>query len=363
MEKRKAIVRDGAHCTIGYLSESPAGPGELIVAPEKVSICGTDIQILRGLRDDPAPIVGHEGLAEVAEVGAGASGFAVGDRVTINPTHPSDPDFLLGHNINGLLQQRVQIPATAVSSGLVSHISPNIPAARGTLIEPLAVVTYALECLRLEEPDSLLVIGDGLIGNLTAIVAPHVLGEQVTIGMVHRSELGREWTQSFESHATNGYSVAGVESALGDRVSMLSATHRPGTVSGLTEAVQTLGARLVATHLVGGVAPGSSSAELPGVDLHGVRMANTGGAWPPSRIAFASSALSLVATGNRGVPSSRLERAANLLEDPEFGRRADQLITHDLPFEEGVDTLNAMLSSESRVVDGELVMRLVIGLA
>lgn len=147
MKKHKAIVRHGAQCSLEHLFEGAAGAGELIVAPEKVSICGTDIQILRGLRNDPAPVVGHEGLAKIVEVGAGVSGFAVGDRVAINPTHPSDPDFLLGHNLNGLLQQRVRIPQTAVSGGLVSRISPCISAARGTLIEPLAVVTYALECL------------------------------------------------------------------------------------------------------------------------------------------------------------------------------------------------------------------------
>lgn len=257
--KHKAIVRRGTQCALEHLHEGIAGIGELIVAPEKVSICGTDIQILRGLRDDPAPVVGHEGLVKVVEVGEGAVGFAVGDRVTINPTHPSDPDFLLGHNINGLLQQRVRIPRTAVSGGLVSHVSPCIPAARGTLIEPLAVVTYALECLRLEDPDSLLIVGDGLIGNLAAIAAPRVLGEQVSIGMVHRSELGREWTQAHEPRVTNGRTVAELEPVLGKRIAMLSATHRAGTALGLTEAARTLGTRVVAAHLVGGLAPGLSA--------------------------------------------------------------------------------------------------------
>ncbi len=363
MEKHRAIVRHGTQCALEHLHEGSAGVGELIVTPEKVSICGTDIQILRGLRDDPAPVVGHEGLATIVEVGAGAAGFAVGDRVTINPTHPSDPNFLLGHNINGLLQQRVRIPQTAVSGGLVSHISSRIPAARGTLIEPLAVVTYALECLRLEDPDSLLIVGDGLIGNLAAITAPRVLGGRVSIGMVHRSELGREWTQAFEPHVTNGRNAADLEPALGNRIAMLSATHRAGTAQGVTEAARTLGARLVAAHLVGGLASGMTSPELPGVDLHGVRAANTGGPWPPARVTFSSAELSTVMTGNRGVPNRKLEEAATLLEDPEFGHKTDHLITHDLPLQEGVDVLNSLLSTGDRVVDGELVIRLVIDMS
>ena len=41
----------------------------------------------------------------------------------------------------------------------------------------------------------------------------------------------------------------------------------------------------------------------------------------------------------------------------------DQLITHDCGIEEGVDVLNEMIRSGSRVVDGSLVMRLVISLS
>ncbi|MEV0572999.1 hypothetical protein AB0H79_10900 [Micrococcus luteus] len=131
----------------------------------------------------------------------------------------------------------------------------------------------------------------------------------------------------------------------------------------MTEAAQTLGARVVAAHLVGGLASGTISPELPGVDLHGVRAANTGGPWPPARVSFSSSERSTAVTGNRGVPNRRLEAAAILLEEPDFGDRADRLITHDQPLSKGVETLNSMLATGSRVVDGELVIRLVIGMS
>ena len=360
MDKHKAVVRRGDRCVIDYLNKDEAEAGELIVAPEKVSICGTDMQILRKLRDDPALVVGHEGLAKIVEVGEGVSGFEVGDRVAVNPTHPSDPSFLLGRNINGLLQQRVRIPETAVSGGLVSRISSCIPSARGTLIEPLAVVIYALECLRFKTPDSLLILGDGLIGNLAAIVAPQILGEQISLGMVHRSELGVRWTRAFEPRVVNGRTVADLESALDGRISMLSATHRAGTAPGLTEVAQTFGARLTAVHLVGGLSPHTVSPEFPGVDLYGVRVANTGGLWPPCRVTFSDSERSMVVTGNRGVSNTRLEAASKLLEEPDFGGKVDCLITHDLPFEKGVETLNVMLSTGTRVVNGELVVRLVL---
>ena len=117
------------------------------------------------------------------------------------------------------------------------------------------MVIYALECLRFETPDALLILGDGLIGNLAAVVAPQILGEQISLGMVHRSELGVRWTRAFEPRVVNGRTVADLESALDGRISMLSATHRAGTAPGLTEVAQTFGARLTAVHLRGRTFP------------------------------------------------------------------------------------------------------------
>lgn len=68
-------------------------------------------------------------------------------------------------------------------------------------------------------------------------------------------------------------------------------------------------------------------------------------------------------TGNRGVPNGRLQAVAAQLEETEFGQNADRLITHDLLLREGVEVLNAMLSTRSRVVNEELVVRLVIGMS
>lgn len=51
----RAIVRRGSRSSVEKRPTPTPGPGELLVAPEKVSLCGTDIQIVRGDRDDPRP--------------------------------------------------------------------------------------------------------------------------------------------------------------------------------------------------------------------------------------------------------------------------------------------------------------------
>lgn len=356
----KAIVRRGNRCVVKFVPSECACEGDLIVEPEKVSICGTDIQILRRVRDDPALIIGHEGLSRIFVKGQGVHGFERGDRVSINPTDPANPDFLLGHNLNGLLQEQVRIPAAAVAAGLVTHVSSSIPAARGTLIEPLAVVLYALECLELEHPDSLLIVGDGLIGNFASLVCPYVFDDKTPIAMMHRSELGFEWTHSFNSRVLNAWSVGEASMYLGGRVALLLATHRSGTEPLLTESARVLGSRLVAVHLVGGLPFGSVSSEFPGIDLHKVRMMNTGGGWPPSREIFSDSRRATALTGNRGVTTTQLVNSSVLLQDSNLGLFVDGLITHDCGTEEGVEILNKMIGSGSRVIDGSLVMRLVI---
>jgi threonine dehydrogenase-like Zn-dependent dehydrogenase len=65
-----------------------APPGGLVVACRYGGVCGTDVHLQRGHLDVPVPVVlGHEGLGEVTEVGAGGAAddrgrpLRAGDRV------------------------------------------------------------------------------------------------------------------------------------------------------------------------------------------------------------------------------------------------------------------------------------------
>jgi propanol-preferring alcohol dehydrogenase len=60
-------------------------PGQIRIAIAACAVCRTDLHILDGELPDPHyPIVpGHEVIGRVTELGAGASGFSVGDRVGV----------------------------------------------------------------------------------------------------------------------------------------------------------------------------------------------------------------------------------------------------------------------------------------
>ncbi|NNN30936.1 hypothetical protein HLK59_11250 [Streptomyces sp. S3(2020)] len=117
---------------------------------------------------------------------------------------------------------------------------------------------------------------------------------------------------------------------------LLVTTHRGGTVPAVEAAVAALGER-----------------------LDGVRRANTGGPWPPATTTFTRSGLSLTLSGNRGVTNPQLLAAAETLRTD---TTADPLLTHVLPLEPGVRHLDQIIGDRTRVIDGELVMRLVIDL-
>ncbi|WP_028477052.1 alcohol dehydrogenase catalytic domain-containing protein [Nocardia sp. CNY236] len=357
----RAILRHGATCVLADRPTPEPADGELTVAPERVSLCGTDIQILRGDRDDPSPIVGHEGAARIVGIGPGADDFAIGDRVVINPTHPSDPSFLLGHNVEGLFQERVVIGASAVASGLVGKLPHDLSPERATLVEPFAVVRYALGCLAASRPDTLVVHGDGLIGNLAAVLAPHYLAPGIRIAVVHRTAHGLRWTRTNIPAAANVLSGRDDLAAhTGDRVAVLVATHRAGTVPAIEDVLGQLGSRVVALHLLGGLAPDARSAQLPGVDLPGVRQANTGGPWPPASVTVDTGTHRLTLTGNRGTATAQLTAAAEALR--RWDDSVDMLLTHIVGMVEGVRYINEIITTRTRIIGGELVMRLVVNL-
>lgn len=140
--------------------------GEVLLAPLVAGVCGTDRQILAGSRDDPAPVLGHEGAAVVLDSRAGPGGPRVGSTVVVSPTHPTDP-FLLGHTTEGFWAERVRIPAPAVSGGLVLPLGDLDPGL-SPLAEPLSSVIAGADIAAgpADRATTLVVVGDGTVGEL-----------------------------------------------------------------------------------------------------------------------------------------------------------------------------------------------------
>jgi 2-desacetyl-2-hydroxyethyl bacteriochlorophyllide A dehydrogenase len=63
--------------------------GEAVVRVTLTTICGTDVHILRGEYPvEPGLIIGHEAVGVIHELGAGVTGYQVGDRVLVGAITP-----------------------------------------------------------------------------------------------------------------------------------------------------------------------------------------------------------------------------------------------------------------------------------
>ncbi|KOV87158.1 alcohol dehydrogenase catalytic domain-containing protein [Nocardia sp. NRRL S-836] len=359
----RAVVRGPG--TVSVLDRPTPTPGEheILVAPTFAGLCGTDIQMLRGLRSDPSPVIGHEGVARVVAAGGGvAPELAPGTLVCVNPTHPGDPDFLLGHNVDGLLQERVLIAGSAVRDGLVLPLSTADSTELAALLEPLAVVHYALGMLAEHRPDTLVVFGDGIVGHLAVRAAgvPRVVH-------LHHTGAGLDWSRE--------HPVAGVVRALhdvdgvgllaglpaGERVAVLLATPRDATLCCLDTTLRSLKGD-VTIDLLGGLPPGARTPLLPGADLAAIRAANCAGVPDPAlRFTVRTEKGSVRLLGHRGVANRHLRTAAReLAEHPE---RYRDLVTHVVDLDEAAHVMRHLAGSRDRTVHGRRLIKLAVRIA
>jgi 2-desacetyl-2-hydroxyethyl bacteriochlorophyllide A dehydrogenase len=194
------------------------GPGELLIAPTAVGICGTDVEIFEGslvyFREGWAryPIVpGHEWVGEVVEVGAGVSGFAAGDQVTgetplgcgrcarcrAGAYHlcalRTETGIL---NRDGAMATRLVFPAAA------AHQAGGIPARAAALVEPASVALNGVRRGAVAGRRAL-VVGAGTIGLLAAQCARAEDAAAVTVTDTRPDRLALAAKLGFPAHATD----------------------------------------------------------------------------------------------------------------------------------------------------------------
>ncbi|NLX97731.1 MAG: alcohol dehydrogenase catalytic domain-containing protein [Rhodopirellula sp.] len=190
---------------VGACEYVPPGPGEVRLQVAYCGICGTDVHIFHGLMDRRvhAPqVIGHEASCEVAELGAGVEGVAVGDRVVVRPLQPGQPapvDHGFTHIAENLKFIGIDTPGALQSFWTVpAHTLHRLPDAvsleHGALVEPLAVACHDVRLSGLKPGEHVVVIGGGPIGLLIAMVARqkggHVLVSEVN---PQRLALAREF--------------------------------------------------------------------------------------------------------------------------------------------------------------------------
>lgn len=155
--------------------------GEVLIRVGYAGICGSDMSIYSGKHPRAkAPLVmGHEFSGTVADSGT-AKNIRTGDLVTVNPLiycgvcdtclqgfwHVCESLKLIGIDQDGGFAEYVAVPEKNIVL-LPSRMSLKT----APLIEPLAVAVHAVRKSALKIGDTVVVLGGGPIGVLTALAA------------------------------------------------------------------------------------------------------------------------------------------------------------------------------------------------
>ncbi len=173
----KAVVVHGANdLRVDDLPDPVPREGEVLVAMEWGGICGSDISYWRNGASGTAvlrhPLVlGHEVAGHIVGVGAGVTGFDVGQRVTIHPATAAGGYFGSAafdpHTDGGFCELKV------VRVEQVRGLPDAVETDRGALAEPLAVAMHAVNRAGQVRGRDVLVNGAGPIGSLVVAAAKY----------------------------------------------------------------------------------------------------------------------------------------------------------------------------------------------
>ena len=161
---------------------------DAIVQVDSVTICGTDLHILKG--DVPAVtdgrILGHEAVGTVTEVGAGVKNVRTGDRVLVSCISAcgrcrycrdgmygqclNGGGWILGHRIDGTQAEYVRVPFADNST---NQVPAGVTDEEVLMLADILPTSYEVGVLNghVQPGDTVAVVGAGPIGLATMLAA------------------------------------------------------------------------------------------------------------------------------------------------------------------------------------------------
>ncbi|HEV7240728.1 MAG TPA: alcohol dehydrogenase catalytic domain-containing protein [Thermoanaerobaculia bacterium] len=179
------------------------GPGEALIQVTTTTICGTDLHIVRGEYPvKPGLIIGHEPVGVIAQLGAGVTGYEIGDRVLVGAItpcgqchaclsghhsqcgHGNDCEALggwrFGNTINGAQAEYLLVPNAQAN---LAKIPDELTDEQVVLLADIASTGISgAESGEVTLGDKVAVFAQGPIG-LCASVGARLLGASMVIGI------------------------------------------------------------------------------------------------------------------------------------------------------------------------------------
>ena len=178
----KAVLLEDCKVVIKDIEVPKLQEGDVLVKMKACGLCGTDLEKISCQYVASQPILGHEptGIVEESTV----DWLKKGDRVFAHhhvPCYecyycrkgsPTMCPYYRKTNLDpGGFAEYFRVPAWNVKRGGILKLPDNVSFDEGAFIEPLATVVRAQRRVRIDEGDTLFIVGAGPMGLLHAAMA------------------------------------------------------------------------------------------------------------------------------------------------------------------------------------------------
>ncbi|MFE9609749.1 alcohol dehydrogenase catalytic domain-containing protein [Streptomyces sp. NPDC006012] len=174
-------------------------PTDAIVRVDAVTICGTDLHILKGDVPEvrPGTVLGHEAVGEIVETGGDVWSVRPGERVLLSCISAcgrcrycrrsvygqcrGGGGWILGHLIDGTQAEYVRVPYADLS---VYPLPGTLPSSEAVLLADIFPTSYEVGVLngRVRPGDTVVVVGAGPVG-LAAIASARLFAPERIIAV------------------------------------------------------------------------------------------------------------------------------------------------------------------------------------
>lgn len=194
------LVRSGGEVALDEIEEPSVHAGDVLVRPVVSGLCGTDLEIIAGTIDEAYvhyPVVlGHEWVGRLAAhphdgplvVVEGIVPCEQCDECLRGASNLCRTYDEIGFTRHGALAESIAVP-----SHLVHELHHDVNALDAALVEPMAVVWRALNRAQVRTGSRCLVIGDGTVALLAALLLQR-------FSPAHTTMLGLRRTQETLAH-------------------------------------------------------------------------------------------------------------------------------------------------------------------
>ena len=166
------------------------GAGELLVRVATCGICGTDLKKIHTGSHSAPRIFGHEMSGTIVAAGEGVTSYQVGERVVVHHHVPCGECYYCRKQTptqcelykkvgvtagfepsGGGFAEYIRIMDWIVAGRGVVRVPHGVPFEQAAFVEPVNTVLKGVKQLNLQSDDTVLVIGQGPIGLMHAVLA------------------------------------------------------------------------------------------------------------------------------------------------------------------------------------------------